>query len=59
MLSIFLSVGFNIGFNIILTFVTFLIGVSLVAMILSPYLQREKLLSEYRQLAKRRRLIKA
>ncbi len=57
--SMSLTTGFSIGFNAFLILSALGTAISLVAMILSPHWQREKLLTKYRQSAQKRRLIKS
>lgn len=57
-LSISLSIGFSIGFNALLILSAMTTTILLTTMIFYPRWQREKLLTEYRQSAQKRRLIK-
>ena len=53
-----LSSGFNVGFNAFLILSAMGTAISLVAMMLYPLWQRDKLLADYRKSAQKRRLIK-
>jgi serine/threonine protein kinase len=57
-LGMSLGAGFNIGFSALLTVCAMGLGIALIGMMLHPRQLREQLLTDYRQSAEKKRLIK-
>src|SRR5919199_2242563 len=56
--SMSLSTGLNVGFNLFLILAAMGTGISLAVIIFYPHWQRKKILADYRNAARKRRLIK-